>query len=186
MQWTNGSNQWLDALSSADPTPGGGAAAAITGAMGCSLLLMAARTTLKRKATPMDSRKTLEYHISKLAGLLSELKNLAQQDAQAYQGYLAVTKLPKTDPARPQALQDALWQAACIPADTATACKKVLLQLEETAPLIDKIIFSDVSCARHLLTGAIACCVENIRANAAYVTQPERAEKLQKLVQSLL
>ncbi len=185
MQWTHHITPWLDALSSADPTPGGGAAAAVTGAMGCSLLLMSLRTTLKRKATPAPNRPMLEKQVAQAEALLTQLKELAAQDARAYEGYLAAAKLPKDNPARPQALQEALWQAALVPAQTAQACKQVLALVQTAAPLIDQIILSDVACARHLLRSAVDCCAENIRVNAAYITQADRAAHLQQLLRDL-
>ena len=186
MKWTQSANEWTQALSSAEPTPGGGAAAAVCGAMGCSLLLMALRTTLKRKSTPEQNRTVLQEHVHTLENRLTQLQQLAAQDAQSYEAYLAAAKLPKQDPTRPQSLQETLWQAACVPAETARVCKEVLMQLKETENLVDKIIISDAHCARHLLHSALACCAENIRANMAYITQPERIQTLQKLLQSLL
>lgn len=185
MQWIKGSEQFTNALASSQPTPGGGAAAAVAGAMGCALLLMALRTTLKRKQTPLQIRPALEQHITRLSSQLTRLQNLAAQDAQAYDNYLSATQLPKEDPARPQALQETLWQAACVPADTAAVCQAVLQVAAQAAALVDPIIISDVKCAQHLLASALACCAENIRANATYITQPKRAEKLQKLLEQL-
>ncbi len=185
MEWAQNANQWLDALSSQTPTPGGGAAAAVCGAMGCSLLLMAARTTLKRKNTPLDARPLLEGSIEKLERILTQLKTYAVQDARAYESYLMAAKLPKNNPARPQAVQEALWQATLVPAHTAQACKQVLAELEADKPLIDKIILSDVACARHLLNSAVACCAENVRVNTAFITQEDRVKQLQHLSRDL-
>src|SRR5207244_6779822 len=41
---------WFDELSSAEPAPGGGSAAAFAGAMGAALVAMVARLTIGRKA----------------------------------------------------------------------------------------------------------------------------------------
>lgn len=180
MNWTRGADEFLTALSSSDPTPGGGAAAALAGAMGCALGLMSIGTTLKRKSTPQENHPALLQSQKKLAGLHSELKTLMQRDAEAYTAYLTASKLPKDAPARTQAVQDALWFAATVPADTATACEHVLAELNTVRPLIASIILSDVNCAQHLLKSAIACCVENIRINQAGITSTERQEKLAK------
>ena len=181
MNWHTGASQFLQALSSPAPTPGGGAAAAMSGAMGCALMMMAVGTTLKRKNTPTQHLPILEQGLAKLGGLHSELKNLIQKDAQAYETYLAACKLPKENI---QARQDALWFAATVPADTATVCLHVLKEITRLQDYIAAIILSDVACARHLLQSAIACCVENIRTNAAYITQADRVEKLQKQLET--
>ena len=185
MQWMKGAEQFTDALASSQPTPGGGAAGAMAGAMGCALLMMAISTTLKRKNTPAQNRPVLEQALAQLEKLHTQLKTFILQDARSYEGYLAAAKLPKEDPTRPQALQETLWQAACVPADTAAVCQAVLQVAAQAATQVDPIIISDVKCAQHLLVSALACCAENIRANAAYITQPKRAEKLQKLLERL-
>ena len=104
------------------------------------------------------------------------------QDATAYETYLTAAKLPKEDSSRTQAIQEALWQAACVPAQTAQICQTVLAQLKTVQPYISHIIISDVHCAQHLLGSALACCVENIRANAAYITDPTRQGKLREFI----
>lgn len=184
MNWNTGAQQFTDALASANPTPGGGAAGAMAGAMGCALLIMAIGTTLKRKNTPPENRPLLEKSLQKLEPLHTQLKNLMTQDSTAYEAYLTAAKLPKENPSRTQAVQESLWQAACIPAQTAHLCTQVLSELTSVCPSISDIIISDVNCAQHLLNSATACCVENIRANAAYITDTRRQTQLQTWIQT--
>ncbi len=179
MTWMHGADEFLTALSSSDPTPGGGVAAALAGAMGCALGLMAIGTTLKRKVTPEEARPTLLQSQQKLADLHLELKTLMQKDADAYAAYLTANKLPKENPARTQAVQEALWLAATVPADTATVCEQVMKELKNVRYLIAPLILSDVDCAQKLLTSALACCVENIRVNKTGITDPQHQQKLE-------
>ena len=184
MSWENAADQFTRALALPEPTPGGGAAAAMAGAMGCALAQMAVATTLKRAQTPVEFRASLEKSHHKLAGLHHTLKDLMQQDAQAYDAYIAACKLPKENSSRLQVMQDALWFAATVPADTAATCREVLQEVEQVQDKIAPVILSDVACARHLLRGAIACCTENIRANLVYIKQPERVKKIMTLLET--
>ena len=59
MEWFKAAEKFNDALASSDPTPGGGAAAAMAATMGCALSIMAVQTTLKRKSTPQASKDRL-------------------------------------------------------------------------------------------------------------------------------
>ncbi len=179
MTWNESAQTFTDALASSAPTPGGGAAAAMAGAMGCALIMMAVGTTLKRKATPAEYHPSLKESLQQLNTLYEQLKNLITQDACAYEDYLAAAKLPKENHARAQAVQEALWQAAAVPAQTAQVCLQVAALLKEARPYISHIIVSDAHCAQHLLTSAVACCVENIRANADYITDTARQAQLQ-------
>ena len=180
MIWNTGAKQFTDALASSNPTPGGGAAAAMAGAMGCALVMMSIHTTLKRKNTPDELRALLEKSLQKLAPVHEQLKNLIAQDSAAYEAYLTAAKLPKEDPARTQAVQEALWQAACVPAQTAQICLKALSKIKDVRTLIAPVIISDVNCAQHLLKSAVTCCVENIRANAAYITNTAHQEQIKQ------
>lgn len=182
MNWNQGAEHFLDALSSSNPTPGGGAAAAMAGAMGCALLLMSIGTTLKRKNTSQALQESLQPAQKKIVGFEAELKRLMQQDAQAYEAYLAARRLPKGDLTRAQALQDALCFAATVPADIASTALCALQLVNFLEPLIASVILSDVYCAKHLLKTAIACSLENIRINLPGITDPTRVEHLQQQI----
>jgi len=185
MNWNQGADQFLEALSSSEPTPGGGAAAAMSGAMGCALLLMAIGTTLKRKRTPEEHKAPLHKFHHDLLNRQQELKILMQQDAQAYEAYVSAQRLPAQDVTRAEKLQQALWQAALVPAEIATRTKQTLQEIPVLTPFIAPIILSDVRCAQHLLKSAWACSVENIQINLQGITNPSRAEKLKQLLASL-
>ena len=182
MEWFTAAERFTVALSSADPTPGGGAAAAHTGAMGCALLLMAVRTTLKREATPAAARERLEHAVSRLVSLKTQLNAYVQKDAEAYSAYLTAKKLPKDNPARPEAMQQALLFAAGVPADTATTAVQVLKEIDHLKADIADIILSDVACAKHLLQACIRCAVENIRANLVFIQNEDRKNTLEKQI----
>ena len=184
MNWNQGAEQFLNALSSDNPTPGGGAAAAMAGAMGCALSLMSIGTTLKQKNTSMQCRASLAAAQQELFTLHAELKKLIQQDAQAYDSYMIARRLPTQDPSREQAIQDALWYAATIPVEVATACSKILKKTVEIEPLIASIILSDIYCAKHLLKSSITCCLENIRINMNGITDSSKLAKLQEQLSS--
>ncbi len=183
MQWEQGAEVFLEALSSDEPTPGGGTAAAMVGAMGCALLLMSIGTTLKRKSTAQPHKILLKQYQNKFSDYQKELKDLMQKDAQAYASYIAAYRLPAQDPCKQTAVQQALWTAATVPADVASHCSRALQEIKSLQPLIAPIIFSDVLCARHLLQSALACSLENIRINLQGLTEPARIKELKQLLE---
>ena len=73
--------------------------------------------------------------------------------------------------------------AAQIPADTATTAITCLHEIDALQNFIAPVILSDVHCARHLLKCAIRCCIENIQANLAFITQPEQIQKIKKQIE---
>ncbi len=182
MEWFTAAERFTAALASSDPTPGGGAAAAHAGAMGCALALMAAQTTLKRKNTSPEVKTRLEKSIKRLIALKNQLNTYVQKDSDAYTAYLTAKKLPKENPTRPEALEQALWFAASVPADTATTALEVLKEIETLKPDIAEIIFSDILCAKHFLQACLRCAVENIRANLVFIQNEDRKNILEKQI----
>lgn len=186
MEWFKAAEKFNQALASADPTPGGGAAAAMTAAMGCALALMAAQTTVNKKNTPQNVKTKLERHIRKLGALKGQLNNFIQEDGAAYSAYLVAKKLPKEDSDRQKAVEDALVYAARVPADTATTAIQCLREIDLIKDDVAPIIMSDVYCARHLLQCAVRCCVENIKANLAFIKNEDWGKKLRRHIDVFL
>lgn len=184
MEWFKAAEKFNQALSSSDPVPGGGAAAAMTAAMGCSLALMAAGTTLLKKNTSEQARTRLESAMRKLGSFKTRLMELVQEDAAAYSAYIVAKKLSKEDPSRTQAMQDALAYAASVPADTATTALHCLGEIQGMQSDVASVILSDVHCARHLLQSALRCCIENIQANLAFIQDQTLTEKLHKQIET--
>lgn len=80
--------RFLDQVSSKQPAPGGGAAAAVTVAMAAGLVAMAARFAVDHLADATDVVSCAEV-------LRRRVAPLAQADADAYRDYLAATRLPR-------------------------------------------------------------------------------------------
>jgi methenyltetrahydrofolate cyclohydrolase len=99
---------FLDQLAARTPTPGGGGAAAVTGAMAAGLVAMAARFSAKQLPEAGD-----------LADQADELRrraaDLADLDAQAYTAVLAALRLPREAGQR----RGALAGAAVVPLEIA-------------------------------------------------------------------
>src|SRR6187455_2896922 len=70
----------LDAFASPTPTPGGGSAAALSGAVAASLLVMVAAMPKTRNGTPED-RAALDEALPKLQALQKRLTSLIDEDA---------------------------------------------------------------------------------------------------------
>ncbi|MCQ2410904.1 MAG: cyclodeaminase/cyclohydrolase family protein [Elusimicrobiaceae bacterium] len=184
MEWFTAAERFTTALASPEPTPGGGAAAAHAGAMGCALVMMAVSTTLKRKTTQESVKTKLEKSLKRLHALKTELASFVQKDGQAYAAYLTARKLPKEDPARPAALEQALVFAARVPADTAATSLQVLKELETIKDDIADIIVSDIHCGKYLLQTAIRCAIENVRANLVFIQNEDVKASFEKQISS--
>lgn len=176
-------SQLLDAFASADPTPGGGSASALAGAIGASLLLMVARMP-RTKGSPEVDRPMLDAAAAALARLRSELRALVDRDTAAYDEVVAAYRLPKgTDEekaARKAAIERAMRSAIEAPLAVMRACRDVLAYAEQVARHGNPNAASDVTVARELLTAGLNGARANVEINLpgisdeAYVARVRR------------
>jgi formiminotetrahydrofolate cyclodeaminase len=103
---------FLDQLAARTPTPGGGGAAAVTGAMAAGLVAMAARFS----ATRLPDAGELADQADELRHRLAQL---AEEDARAYAAVLEALRLPREASQREVQRQEALLGAALVPLEIA-------------------------------------------------------------------
>lgn len=160
--------QLLAALASPNPTPGGGTAAAIAGAMGTSLLMMVAGLAKSRNNLD-DEKAALAGARAALEPMASRLMELADADTQAFNEVMAAYRLPKaTDQdkaARTQAIQAALRGATEIPLETLRACAEALTHSRAVAEYGNQSAESDVGVAIGLLKAAAEGAAANVLIN---------------------
>jgi glutamate formiminotransferase/formiminotetrahydrofolate cyclodeaminase len=85
---------FLDRLADGAPTPGGGSAAAQSGAMAAALVAMVGRLTMgKKKYADVDDRA--QEIVSQADTLRGDLEAAVNQDAQAFDGVMKALRMPK-------------------------------------------------------------------------------------------
>jgi methenyltetrahydrofolate cyclohydrolase len=159
---------FLDAIASPEPTPGGGTAAAIAGAMGASLVLMVTGLVRTRHNDEGD-RAALTAARVEILPLRDRLIALADADADAYDQVTSAYKLPKaTDEeraARGEAIQRALRAATLVPLDTVRAAVEAIAAAKTVARAGNPSADSDVGVALGLLEAAVTGAAANVRIN---------------------
>jgi formiminotetrahydrofolate cyclodeaminase len=120
---------FLDELASGAPTPGGGSAAAIMGAMGAALISMVCNVTIGKKgheAVEADM-KSVRDDSEKLR---IRLTAMVAEDIAAFDGLMAAYRLPKVTEEdksrRAAAIQSSLRAATETPLACARACAQVV------------------------------------------------------------
>lgn len=160
--------QLLEALSSSEPTPGGGTAAAVAGAMGASLLVMVTGLAKSRKNTD-EEKAALGKARAVLQPLTADLARLADADSESFNAVMAAYRLPKVSDedkaARSRAIQHALRGATIVPLDTLRACADALAQAQAVAQHGNRAAASDAGVAVALLRAAADGAYANVRAN---------------------
>lgn len=160
--------EFLMKLASEAPTPGGGGAAAMAGAMAGALSSMVANLTIG-KANFIMVEEEIKELCSEVDALREKLLDLVQQDACVFGKFMDCYKLPKRNEvekqARLEAIHDAAKQAASIPMEIARACAKVLIIAERLSSIGNKNVITDATCSALIARAAMRCAFYNVYIN---------------------
>ena len=162
----------LAAFRSSDPTPGGGSAAALSGAVGASLLAMVAGLA-RPQADSDDDVARLQQAGTRCVDLALQLERLIDRDAEAYDLVVGAYRLPKaTDEekaARTAAIQAALKAATEAPLEVMRLCREALTLAPVVGSLGNANASSDVKVAGGLLRAGLDGARENVEINLGSV-----------------
>jgi formiminotetrahydrofolate cyclodeaminase len=168
----------LTAFRSPDPTPGGGSAAALTGALGASLLAMVAGLPKSRAATEEDAQR-LKAAGARCTALACELETLVDRDTDAYDLVMSAYRKPKaTDDeksARSAAIQRAMREAIAAPLAVMRACAGAAEQGVVIAGLGNPSASSDARVGLELLGAALRGAKLNVEVNLDSIKDAEYA-----------
>lgn len=159
---------FLEKLSAATPTPGGGSAAALAGSIAASLVAMVAGLTVGKKAYQPVAAE-MRTALQEATKLREQLLELADQDSEAFTAVMAAYRLPKeteTEQAtRHRELQSALQRATEVPYQTVLCCYRVLELAKFVVTEGNKSALSDGGTAACLAEGALQAALLNVAIN---------------------
>jgi formiminotetrahydrofolate cyclodeaminase len=168
----------LASFRSPNPTPGGGSASAVAGAVGASLLAMVAALP-KPRATTADDQKRLADAGSRCAHLSERLASLIDRDSDAYDEVVSAFRLPKASDdekrMRTAQIQEALRSATEVPLEIMRASAEAIHVAADVAAFGNGNASSDVQVGLELLMAALRGAKLNVAINltslkdAAYV-----------------
>ena len=168
-------NDYLTRLASRQPTPGGGAAAALHAAQGAALVAMVARFTTGGK---YEQHAAMVERITRAAdALVVEALRLADADVHAFQGVIDAYKLPsgadELKAARAATIQAALIQAANTPAQLIKLAGAVVDLATELFDVANANVISDVAAAADAARAAATTARVNIDINVVAINDSE-------------
>lgn len=160
--------EFLDALASSTPTPGGGSAAAYSGAAAAGLVSMVARLTIgKKKYVEVESK--MQAILTQAEALRNDLTLSIQLDSSAFDGVMAAYTLPKGTHEQQGIRQKAIEQATLLATQAPMGVAHKSLQVLELADQIIRLgnisALSDGATGAALATAAIHGAAYNIRIN---------------------
>jgi formiminotetrahydrofolate cyclodeaminase len=180
---------YLDDLASAQPTPGGGSTAALSGAMAAALTAMVSRLTLS-KADYAPVHAEIQTVLDRAEQVRARFQELIQEDIDAYGQLSASFKLPRATAeekaARTTAVQAALLTAALAPLTMVELAVELARLSLRVAEIGNKNVLSDIATAAGLESCAGAGASHMVRVNLHSLKDAERVSALERRLDTAL
>lgn len=180
-------DEFTEALGSSAATPGGGSAAALSGALAASLLAMVARITAANPSFA-DRAAGLEEIAVRAERLRTELIGLVDEDAAAFDRVMAAFRLPKETPeekeARSREVQTGYEKAVESPLRVCRRALDVLTLASRTAELGNPNAISDVGVAGLLAESALEGAALNVQINLGSIKDEAFRDESAKVVRT--
>lgn len=175
-------DEFLARLGSSDPTPGGGALAAVVGGMAAAMLAMVCNFTVGRPRYAAAEPRVRGL-LAEVRGLQERLTTLADADAHAYLAVRDAYGLPRADDAeraaRAAAIENSMHAATEVPIATMEASRKLLDLAVEAGELTNVNTLGDVAVAAHIALGSARAAADQARLNVASLTDEAFATAMQ-------
>lgn len=181
--------QFIESIASAQPTPGGGTAAAVTGAVGTALLVMVSSLPKTRTGSDVDKAALAEAR-GRLVPIMNELQTSADRDSASFDAVLAAFRLPKgTDEekaTRRVKVQEAYREATEAPLATLRLAVGALDEAEAVARHGVASAASDVGVGSGLLLAAAEGAAANVRINLTSLSDEAFRDRAETETRELL
>lgn len=178
-------DKFLAELASSAPTPGGGGAAALCGALGIALGNMVGNLTLGKKKYA-DVQEDIAELNAKAEALRAGFVALVDADAEAFAPLSRAYSIPKDDPARDEIMEPALLKAAEAPLEIMRKCAEALELVSGYATKGSALAISDAGCAAALCGAAMEAAALNVKINTKSMKNRAVADNINAEMNELL
>lgn len=167
---------YLDDLAARSPAPGGGSVAALSAALGASLMSMVANYTIGNPKYKSQEKEAADILI-RLEEYRNELEDLVDEDVDAYARLSKVIKGQSKDPAK---LEAAYKEAVNPPHQICRIASRCLELCRRLAEIENKNLITDTAIAAILLEGAFFAAKFNVYINLKYIKDMDFIGRLHK------
>jgi formiminotetrahydrofolate cyclodeaminase len=181
--------EFINELSSGNPTPGGGSVAALCGALAAALSTMVANLTVDREKYE-QSRKDMEEVRMTAATLSTRFLALMQEDSDTYQKVMAAFELPRETEAqitsRQAAIEEAMKKAAAVPLETLRASEELIRVARDAVRGGNPNAITDAAAAVQLANTTAVLASYNVQINISRIKDEAFVAKCEKELTEIL
>jgi glutamate formiminotransferase/formiminotetrahydrofolate cyclodeaminase len=180
---------FVEEVSSGEPTPGGGAVAAYAAALAVALGEMIGRLTLGRERYA-DVENHVREAMAELAPLRTRLQRAVIDDSASFQRVIEARRLSRAAPEladeRSSRIEEALKSAATVPLEVAGAAVQALEVLETLAEIGNSNALSDAATGAQMALAAVTSARYNVLVNTSEIEDEEFKQEHNSRVTDLL
>ncbi|MFQ5591720.1 MAG: cyclodeaminase/cyclohydrolase family protein [Phycisphaerae bacterium] len=170
-------SEFLEKVAERTPTPGGGAVAALAGALSCAMAHMVASYSAGKR-TEADAQAEVDDVRDKLHGADELMRALITADGSAYMAMTRAAGDAKTSAAAQRTYQDAVMRAIGVPMEMAALACSTLSTLGAFKESASRFMLSDLGVAAVLAAAAARAAVLSVRVNAREISDVTLREKI--------
>ena len=178
-------DSFLAELASKAPTPGGGGAAALCGAVGIALGNMVGNLTLGKKKYA-EVQEDIAALNQRAEALRADFLALIDADAEAFKPLSKAYGIPKDEPKRGEVMEAALLAAVQPPLEIMRKCVKALELIADYAAKGSALAISDAGCAAAITRAACEAAALNVFVNTKPMRDREKAGEINREANELL
>lgn len=176
---------FAEALAAKTSVPGGGGAAAYAGALAAALCSMAGNFTVG-KSRYAEHEEDVQRLLAEGERARTRLLELVEEDAAAFEPLSRAYGIPKDDPARADALEEATRAAIAPPLEMMRQAARVVELLEEMNEKGSRMLVSDVGCGAVLAAASLRAASMNVFVNTRALRDRAHAEAFEAEADELL
>jgi formiminotetrahydrofolate cyclodeaminase len=168
-------------LASQQPTPGGGASAAVGAAIGAGAAAMSGAYTQRKKDEESGAAEAARIMISKMN--MTELLNMADDDVKAYQSLQSTWK--KDSGLSKEQVDEIQANALKVPTVLMEGCHERILAIHAFLPSCNPNITSDAKVGIHQLSGSARAAYQTVLVNSPPEDEKARLLALLKEIKDI-
>ena len=184
---TKSCEEFISALASKEPVPGGGGAAAYVAALGMALGNMVGNLTVGKKKYK-DAEEEILALMQRGEELMQRLQALVSEDAAAFQPLSDAYRLPsgteEEKALKEEAIQKALPEAARVPMEIAKLSVEVIRLQETFAKKGSVLAVSDAGCGTEFARAALKSARLNVLINLKLMEEGPLKEAMRREIDS--
>lgn len=177
--------EFVTALASSAPVPGGGGAAALAGAVGAALGNMVASLTVGKKKYADVEAEFVDLK-ARCDALQTALLDQVLADAEGFEPLARAYGIPKDDPDRKDALEAATLAACAAPMKIMELCGEAIDLISFCAEKGSRIAVSDAGCGAAICKAALQSASLNLFINTKALRDRSAADGMNARAEALV